>query len=67
MANRLMIPNRTTPINAYVALRQHGVFANVQRVRAVTQATSATGPKNGEGMGTALLGGTTSLQALGGF
>lgn len=67
MANRLMPPNRTTPINAYVALRQHGWAANVLHVRGVTQATTATGPKNGEGIATAKLGGTGSIQALGSF
>ena len=67
MANSLMPPNRTTPINAYVALRQHGVFANVLRVRGVTQATTSSGPQNGEGISTAKLGGVGSIQALGSF
>lgn len=67
MANRLVPSNRTTPINAYVALRQHGVFANVLHVRGVTQATTASGPQNGEGISTAKLGGVGSIQALGSF
>jgi hypothetical protein len=67
MANPLMPPGRTTPINAYVALRQQGPFCNVQKVRGVTAATTATGPRNGEGISGPLLGDTTSLQALGGF
>ena len=65
--NPLMPSNRTTPINAYIALRRTGPFANVQRVRAVTVATTAAGPQNGSGMGGALLGDTPSLQALAGF
>lgn len=65
--NPLMPPGRTTPINAYVALRQHGVFANVLKVRGVTAATTATGPRNGGGISGPLLGDTTSLQSLGSF
>jgi hypothetical protein len=67
MANVLMPSNRTTPINAYIALRAQGTFANVQKVRGVTQATTAAGPQNGQGIGGPRCGGTTSLQALGGF
>lgn len=67
MANPLLPSNRTTPINAYIALRQHGTFANVLRIRGVTQATTAAGPRNGEGISSAKLGGTTSIQALGSF
>lgn len=64
--NPLQPSNRTTPMSAYIALRAHGVFANVQRVRGVTSATTASGPQNGSGMSGPLLGGTTSLQAIGG-
>jgi hypothetical protein len=67
MANPLQPANRTTPMNAYTALRSQGWSANIQRVRGVTLATTRSGPQNGEGISTALLGGTTSLQALGGF
>lgn len=65
--NPLMPAGRTTPINAYIALRSRGVFANVLKVRGVTSATTAAGPQNGQGISGPRLGGTTSLQALGGF
>lgn len=67
MANPLLPANRTTPINAYVALRSHGWGANILHVRGVTQSTTRSGPQNGEGISSAKLGGSASLQALGSF
>jgi len=65
--NPLLPAGRTTPINAYIALRQHGVFANVLHVRGVTAATTRSGPQNGQGISGPRLGGTTTLQANGSF
>lgn len=62
--NPLMPTGRTTPIAAYIALRDNRPFGNCNRVRGVTQATSAAGPFNGAGVSSAKLGGTTTLQDL---
>ncbi len=62
--NPLMPSNRTTPLAAYIALRDNGPFGNCCHVRAVTAATTATGPVNGTGVSSAKLGGTTTLQDL---
>jgi len=66
--NPILPAGRTTPIAAYIALREHGTFANVMRVRAVT-ANNPQGPRNTCGIGTARLGGATrvTLQAISHF
>lgn len=61
--NPILPAGRTTPISAYVALRERGVFANVARARGVT-ANNPSGPRNTAGVSTARLGGTTTLQII---
>lgn len=62
--NPLLPTGRTTPVAAYVALRDNGPFGNSNRVRGVTASTTREGPVNGAGVSSAKLGGTTTLQDL---
>lgn len=62
--NPLLPTGRTTPMAAYIALRNNGPYCNSNRVRGVTAATTAAGPSNGAGVSSAKLGGTTTLQDL---
>ena len=66
--NPILPAGRTTPVAAYIALRESGVFANVLRVRGVT-ANNPSGPRNTCGISTPRLGGTTqvTLQAISSF
>jgi len=60
MANPIQPAGRTTPVPAYIALRDNGPFGNSNRVRGVT-ANNPAGPQNGAGVSTAQLGGTTKV------
>jgi hypothetical protein len=60
MANALQPAGRTTPIPAYIALRDNGPFGNSNRVRGVS-ANNPAGPNNTMGVGTAQLGGTVKV------
>lgn len=61
MAHNALLPTgRTTPIPAFYALREKGVFANVLRVRAVS-ANNPAGPRNTAGVSTAKLGGPNGI------
>lgn len=57
MANTLQPSGRTTPIAAYIAVRDNGPFGNSNRIRGVS-ANNPAGPRNGAGVSTAKLGGT---------
>lgn len=58
--NPLLPAGRTTPIAAYIALRDNGPFGNSNRVRGIS-ANNPAGPRNTTGVGTAQLGGTTKV------
>lgn len=60
MANPLQPTGRTTPIAAYIAVRDNGPFGNSNRVRGVS-ANNPAGPQNGAGVSTAKLGGTNGV------
>ena len=60
MANSLQPAGRTTPVPAYIALRDNGPFGNSNRVRGVS-ANNPAGPSNSMGVGTAQLGGTVKV------
>ena len=60
MANPLQPTGRTTPIPAYIAVRDNGPFGNSNRVRGVS-ANNPAGPQNGAGVSTAKLGGTNGV------
>jgi hypothetical protein len=60
MANSLLPAGRTTPIPAYIAVRDNGPFGNSNRVRGVS-ADNPAGPDNGAGVSTAQLGGTVKV------
>ena len=66
MANSLLPAGRTTPIPAYIAVRDNGPFGNSNRVRGVS-ADNPAGPTNTMGVSTAQLGGTVkvTLQNIG--
>lgn len=59
MANPLLPTGRTTPIAAYIALRDNSLFGNSNRVRGVS-ANNEAGPQNGAGVSTAKLGNSTN-------
>ena len=56
MANALQPAGRSTPIAAYIALRDNRPFGNSNRVRGVS-ANNPAGPRNAAGVSTAKLGG----------
>lgn len=57
MAHNALLPSgRTTPVAAYVALRDNGPFGNSYRIRGVN-ANNEAGPDNGAGVSSAKLGG----------
>jgi hypothetical protein len=56
MANRLQPAGRTTPVAAYIALRDNGPFGNSNRIRGV-HANNPASPRNAAGVSTAKLGG----------
>lgn len=60
MANPLLPTGRTTPIAAYIALRDNGPYGNSNRVRGVS-ANNPAGPRNTTGVSTARLGGTVQV------
>jgi hypothetical protein len=60
MANPIQPAGRTTPVAAYIALRDNGPFGNSNRTRAVS-ANNPAGPRNGGGVSTAKLGGPNGV------
>lgn len=60
MANALQPLGRTTPVAAYIALRDNGPFGNSNRVRGVN-ANNEAGPQNGAGVSSAKLGGPNGV------
>ena len=67
--NPILPSGRTTPVCAYIALRERGPYANVSRVRGVG-ANNPAGPRNTTGMSTARLGanpGGITLQVVPNF
>jgi len=60
MANPILPAGRTTPIPAYIGVRDNGPFGNSNRVRGVS-ANNEAGPQNGAGVSGPLLGGTTKV------
>lgn len=60
MANPLLPAGRTTPIAAYIALRDNGPFGNSNNTRAVS-ANNPAGPQNLAGVGSAKLGGASGV------
>ena len=60
MANPILPAGRTTPIPAYIALRDNGPYGNSNRVRGVS-ANNPAGPRNTMGVGGAKLGGTNGV------
>lgn len=63
--NKLQPATRSTPVAAYIAVRDNRPFGNSNRVRGVTAQTTRSGATNGAGVSSALLGGTTTLQVNG--
>lgn len=66
MSNPLQPAGRSTPVAAYIAVRDNGPFGNSNRVRGVS-AGNRGGPQNGAGVSSAKLGGPNgkTLQVLG--
>jgi hypothetical protein len=60
MANALQPSGRTTPVAAYIAVRDNGPFGNSNRVRGVS-ANNPAGPQNGAGVSGPKLGGTNGV------
>lgn len=60
MANRLQPSGRSTPVAAYIALRDNGPYGNSNRVRGVS-ANNPAGPRNTAGVSTAKLGGANGV------
>ena len=60
MANKLQPAGRTTPVPAYIALRDNRPFGNSNRVRGVSTNNPA-GPQNTMGVGSATLGGPNGV------
>lgn len=60
MANALQPSGRTTPVPAYIALRDNGPFGNSNRTRGVS-ANNPAGPRNTMGVGSAKLGGPNGV------
>lgn len=72
MANSLLPAGRTRPIAAYIAVRDNGPFGNSAHVVAVDASNRTDQPNaaSGQGVGSALLGGTnggTTLKVVGGL
>lgn len=66
MSNPLLPTGRTTPVAAYIAVRDNGPYGNCNRVRGV-HANNPAGPQNGAGVSGPKLGGPNgvTLQVLG--
>jgi len=60
MSNPIQPAGRTTPVPAYIALRDNGPFGNSARVRGVS-ANNPAGPQNAAGVSTAKLGGPNGV------
>lgn len=60
MANPLLPTGRTTPVAAYIALRDNGPYGNSNRVRGVS-ANNPAGPQNTAGVSSAKLGGANGV------
>jgi len=60
MANPLQPSGRSTPVAAYIALRDNGPYGNSNRVRGVS-ANNPAGPRNTAGVSTAKLGGPNGV------
>jgi len=60
MANRILPSGRTTPVPAYIALRDNRPFGNSNRTRGVT-VNNPAGPRNTMGVGSAKVGGPNGV------
>ncbi len=60
MANPLLPDGRTTPIAAYIAVRDNSLFGNCNRVRGVS-ANNEAGPQNAAGVSGPKLGGSSGV------
>lgn len=60
MANPLQPSGRSTPIAAYIAVRDNRLFGNSNRVRGVS-ANNPAGPRNGAGVSSGKLGGPNGI------
>ena len=60
MANPILPAGRTTPVPAYIALRDNSPFGNSNRTRGVS-ANNPAGPRNTMGVSSAKLGGTNGV------
>lgn len=60
MSNPVLPAGRTTPVPAYIAVRDNGPFGNSNRVRGVS-ANNESGPQNGAGVSSAKLGGPNGV------
>lgn len=69
MANPLLPAGRTTPIAAYIGARDTQKFNLALHISAVTATNRTDQPSaaGGQGVSSALLGGTTTLKAIGSF
>lgn len=67
MANPLLPAGRTTPLAAYIAARTLPPFNLVLKIRAVDASNRTAQPSaiQGTGISSALLGGSTTLKAVG--